>query len=789
MPLHCPNCGTPGPDEARHCMSCGHERPSAGGGMSLPPPPPPAYAPGPATPSPLGQFFGRAFRGDWASAAKAAAWPLGLLLVLAVALAVPSYGQDGGGSGSGSGSGGDGADVVVGWSDRLRIALALLLQAFGGGFEVRSAGPSQFGAGGGDFGSPEFSPGPAGGAEISLVPLTVTALWIGAHLIGVRKLRARVASHEHGRTAGLEAAVRVTLLATAGVLVLGLFAQPSVAGVEVVSSPLPAALGALVLSLAVTAGLLQRDDLAQWPARWPAAEAAVRALGTALRALGSVLVLCTLVGFVVYASTGGVDGEALLFALPVLPNIGLLVLGASWGVPVEYDLQGQVGYFGGGLQHGSFGLSELGEVHNGWAVAGTLALGLVCALVCALWTARRSAERREHVLAGAFFLGLYLLFAGFTGVSADLAGGIGDFGGAQGTVEVAPSPGYALLLGLLWLGGAVLIAPYLPRVRGGRTDAVPGVPPVPPTPPTPSAQPAPPAPPGYVPPEALAAMTTATAATAPESHPVYPPPAPAPTPAFIPTPTSAPAPKPRSRALLWTGTLAAAFLVGGGATAGVLLLNDGGKSTTVRQSQDGEPVVAESESPTEPATGTPSTSTSPAPTASPSPSASGTGTTPSPSATSAPPARSEVPAGYRRVTDPAGFSLAVPEVWSRQGADRGQITYAGSTGMEHLLVGVVSDPPYSSSYENFLTIEKKAKANQRDFRRLRLERDTFQGRPGAIWEYTFTDKQTGETLHAIDQGYIAEDGTDYSIYTKARDRDWQYARKTFDTALATWTLD
>ncbi|GAA2947196.1 zinc-ribbon domain-containing protein [Streptomyces enissocaesilis] len=791
MPLHCPNCGTPGPDEARYCMSCGHERPPVGGESPPPPPPPPAYAPGPATPSPLGQFLGRAFRGDWASAAKAAAWPLGLLLALAVALAVPSYGQDdsGGGDSGGSGSGGD---VAVGWSDRLRIALALLLQAFGGGFEVRSAGPSQFGAGGGDFGSPDSPFAPAGGAEISLVPLTVTALWIGAHLIGARKLRAGVAAHEQGRTAGLEAAVRTTLLATAGVLVLGLFARPSIAGVEVASSPLLAALGALVLSLAVTAGVFRRDGLARWPARWPAAEAAVRALGTALRALGSALVLCTVVGFVVYASTEGVDGEALLFALPVLPNMGLLVLGASWGVPVEYDLQGQVGYFGGGLQHGSFGLSELGEAHNGWAVTGALALGLVCALVLALWTARRSAERREHVLAGAFFLGLYLLCTGFTGVSADIAGGIGGLGGARGAVEVAPNLAYALLFGLLWVGGAVLAAPYLPRVRGGRTDTAPGVPPVPPVSPAQPVQqaaPAPPAPPGYVPPEALAAMTTATAATAPKPHPVYPPPPPAPTPASTPTlvPAPAPAPKPRSRALLWAGTLTAAFVVGGGATAGVLLFNDGGRNTTERQSQDDKSVVVASDGPTGPATGTPSAPTSP--TASPSPSAPEAATTPSPSATSAPPAPSGVPAGYRRVADPAGFSLAVPEVWSRQSADRGQITYAGSTGMEHLLIGVVSDPPYASSYQNFLTIEEKAKANQKDFRRLRLERNTFQGRPGAIWEYTFTDQQTGETLHAIDQGYIAENGTDYSIYTKARDRDWRYARETFDTALATWTLD
>ncbi|MBT2492303.1 hypothetical protein J7E96_28085, partial [Streptomyces sp. ISL-96] len=159
--------------------------------------------------------------------------------------------------------------------------------------------------------------------------------------------------------------------------------------------------------------------------------------------------------------------------------------------------------------------------------------------------------------------------------------------------------------------------------------------------------------------------------------------------------------------------------------------------------------------------------------------------TPTASQQSAPP---EPPTGFRRVTDPAGFSLAVPDVWSRTNANAGQITYSGSTGMEHLLIGVVHNPPYATSYENFLNIEQKAKANQKNFQRLRLEPNTFQGRPGAIWEYTFTDKQTGETLHAIDQGYIAPNGTDYSIYTKSRDRDWQYARKIFDTALSTWSL-
>ena len=76
------------------------------------------------------------FRGDWPGSVKAAAWPTGRV-PLAVALALPSYGQD--------------DEVVVGWSDRLRIALAMLLQAFGGGFELSDGGPGRLN--GSDYGT------------------------------------------------------------------------------------------------------------------------------------------------------------------------------------------------------------------------------------------------------------------------------------------------------------------------------------------------------------------------------------------------------------------------------------------------------------------------------------------------------------------------------------------------------------------------------------------------------------------------------------------------------------
>ena len=229
MTSYCPHCGTPGPDEARFCMKCGRERPpvpaaetgtGAGTGAGAapappaippsappaafpgtpvpaqppgapamappaappsappgapplgPPPPPPEYAPVPARPSPVGAFFGRAFRGDWGGSALAALWPVGLLFVAGVALAVPSYGQ-----------GGQDEGDFVGFGDRLGLAFAALLQGLGGGFKVAE---TNGGDSTGDFQSAE------GALTVTLVPLAVTALFVGALVIGVRLLRTRL---------------------------------------------------------------------------------------------------------------------------------------------------------------------------------------------------------------------------------------------------------------------------------------------------------------------------------------------------------------------------------------------------------------------------------------------------------------------------------------------------------------------------------------------------------------------------------------------------------------------
>ncbi|WP_328223847.1 zinc ribbon domain-containing protein [Streptomyces sp. NBC_00310] len=660
MTSYCPHCGTPGPDDARFCMTCGRERmpvpaaetgtgagappappatpppappptpppspapgtaaiptpppgvpgtdPSGAPGMAPsaslpaflpaflpaappgapplgPPPPPPGYAPVPARPSPVGAFLGRAFRGDWGGSALAALWPVGLLFAAAVALAIPSYGQD--------------EEDLVGFGDRLGLTLAALLQGLGGGFEASGISDGYTG----DFRSAE------GAVTLTLVPLTVTALFIGALVLGVRQLRTRLVTRGaygggvHGgayaggyggayagaggpgvvpggsRTAGLEAAVRVTLLVTAAVLLLGLFAQPEIALAEVSTSPWRAALGALLLTAAVSAGLLQRDDLAAWLAVRPGPQALFRATGTAVRAMAIVLALCSLVTFVVLAASDEWQGEweedlnPLLLVLLVLPNLAVHVLGLSWGASIEgeagrtrygddtsYDSSGDYGLVEprpyGGYEREAFGLSELGDAVNSWAVVGALALGAVCALILGVLAARRSAGRGEQLLAAGVFFGLFLLLAGISGFGMEASGSAtADFSNefsAAGQVDVGLDIPEVLLFGLLWIFAAAFLAPYLVQMAGARTAVI-----APPIPAMPSDGPA-----HYGIPR----------------QPPAPAPAPAPTPYEPPLvelghhhlPPAEPA-RPRSRTLIWAVTIAAAFVIGGGGAAAILL--------------------------------------------------------------------------------------------------------------------------------------------------------------------------------------------------------------------------
>ncbi|MEV4442368.1 hypothetical protein AB0K09_25830 [Streptomyces sp. NPDC049577] len=232
--------------------------------------------------------------------------------------------------------------------------------------------------------------------------------------------------------------------------------------------------------------------------------------------------------------------------------------------------------------------------------------------------------------------------------------------------------------------------------------------------------------------------------------------------------TPAPAGRRKVRPLTWVAVALAAFLVGGAVAGGVLLMREGKGGGGADK---------------------PSATTPPPSTATPTPSGGSSGpSAPSGPSTdvsgpSAPRATGEPPEGFERMTSPEGFTLAVPQGWTRNDKGRGQIDYAGPTGLAHLRVGVLPQAG-KSAYDHFLEMEKTV-SRQDGYQRLKLTANTFDGRPGALWEWTYREKD-GRTVHAADQAYLDEKGNEFAVLYEDWGDAWGVTHKTFDTALRYW---
>ncbi|MBH1935054.1 hypothetical protein I5Q34_12325 [Streptomyces sp. AV19] len=137
-----------------------------------------------------------------------------------------------------------------------------------------------------------------------------------------------------------------------------------------------------------------------------------------------------------------------------------------------------------------------------------------------------------------------------------------------------------------------------------------------------------------------------------------------------------------------------------------------------------------------------------------------------------------------RVDAPEGFSPAVPEGRRREDKGGGQLDRHGPTGPGQLRGGIVekADRP---SCEHFQELEK-AVGRQEGHRRLRLTRNIFKGRPGALWEWTWEDR--GRPMRAVGQAYVDGSGTECAILFQGRAGMGPRATwlRTSDTALTRW---
>ncbi|MGY1437348.1 NACHT domain-containing protein [Streptomyces reniochalinae] len=410
----------------------------------------------------------RTVKGDWLGALRVAAWPPALLFVAACALGIWSNQ--------------DIDDLDIGWGTRMRVALAALLQGVGGGFGVSSDGTS-------DLGGASV----VGEAEVSGLPLLATAVWIGALVLAARSERRRL-----GRvslSAGFESALRIGAVCGLAGLALGLYASPSYEGLELDSAPGLTLLFSFLLSTLVAALVLTRGEADAWLARRHASglRVATGALRTAALALVSVVALASVVAFVALLAAEAADGQVSAGEvgglLALLPNVGALALAFAWGAPL--DVKWNISDWDAGRESAGYG--ELADAAGGWAVVGTLAGGLACALLLGVLVARRSTTRGEQLWAAGFFvLGVLLLAAvagaGFEASFHEGSNPLEEPGYSTGpgltgesftsSAQVAAGSAELLLFALLWSFGGALLVPLVRAQFGkggpGRTGLGPG---------------------------------------------------------------------------------------------------------------------------------------------------------------------------------------------------------------------------------------------------------------------------------------------------------------------------
>ncbi|MFH0174398.1 serine/threonine-protein kinase [Streptomyces cacaoi] len=256
------------------------------------------------------------------------------------------------------------------------------------------------------------------------------------------------------------------------------------------------------------------------------------------------------------------------------------------------------------------------------------------------------------------------------------------------------------------------------------------------------------------------------------------------------TPTQADLPRPQweppARERSTRGVLVAALLVaamaGAGVSAAALLLNgdgDGGHTPT-----SSAPGFSASGSTSPTPTGTPSATRSPsgsttAPTSS----------RPSPSASPASddrPGTPTAPSGYRVAVDPAGFSLAVPEDFTR--VPQGERVFYMSPGQVFRLGIKVAAASPGGPLAVMESAAVKGPDTNPGYHDGRVTETSHGGRPAALWEFTWNGFSAAEgPRHTYDLCW-EEGGLLYDVWVSAPVGKVREAREYFDVAVDTFAV-
>jgi serine/threonine protein kinase len=135
-----------------------------------------------------------------------------------------------------------------------------------------------------------------------------------------------------------------------------------------------------------------------------------------------------------------------------------------------------------------------------------------------------------------------------------------------------------------------------------------------------------------------------------------------------------------------------------------------------------------------------------------------------------------VPSTWVRYTDPAtGFVIAHPPTWTVV-ADGTRTDVRDPVSGTYLRVDH-REPPGPSAIGAWQDQEKSFKAQYTGYRRVQLAPTTFDGFPGALWEFTYP---AGSLLHAADLGFITG-RYGFALYFQTTDSNWQRLQPLFES--------
>ncbi|MFD4789935.1 protein kinase [Streptomyces sp. NPDC058459] len=171
-------------------------------------------------------------------------------------------------------------------------------------------------------------------------------------------------------------------------------------------------------------------------------------------------------------------------------------------------------------------------------------------------------------------------------------------------------------------------------------------------------------------------------------------------------------------------------------------------------------------------------------------------TTPSASgpASPGPAGTGTVPDDWQRHDDPVGFSLSLPKGWTREvygvSGDLKQIDYTPDNGRHFVRIAVDTSPDFADVRAHQEDLEQQLHRLV-DYRRVRMEGNTYRDRPGSLWEYTWNAlardaPYVAGPRRAVEEAYLSRDGTEYVIYLSSPAEDWATAARQFQWVLQSW---